>query len=77
MWVGDLLVTSICCDVLEAKQYQKEGSECDDLGPVQEYVEDRVNFDWAQGAVMFTQLVLIQSFQEKFGITCDMETMYT
>ena len=70
-WVDDLLVTGVRDDVRDAKQDLKGLFECDDIGPVQEYVGCKVEFDWAQGEAKFTQPVLIQSLRDEFGIVPD------
>ena len=45
--------------------------DCDDIGDLQEYVGCKVEHGKGRGMMKLTQLALIQSFQDEFGLEAD------
>ena len=42
--------------------------ECDNVGPLEEYVRCKIEVDWKAGTVKFMQLVFLQSFKDRFDL---------
>jgi len=68
-WVDDCFVCGKDKAVKDAKAKMMEEFDCDDLGPLQEYVGCKIDYNREEGWLRFTQPVLVQSFVDEFGIT--------
>lgn len=68
-WVDDLLVIGFPKSVAEAKEGMKEEFDCDDQGPMKEYVGCKIDCNMDERWMRITQPVLLQSFHDEFGVT--------
>ena len=68
-WVDDCFVCGKDKAVKDAKAKMMEEFDCDDLGPLQEYVGCKIDYNREENWLKFTQPVLVQSFIDEFGIT--------
>ena len=68
-WVDNLMVCGNKQGVNKAKQTMGELFECNNVGPVNEYVGCRVDIDQEKVMVKLTQPVQLQSFSDEFDLT--------
>ena len=54
--------------VAEAKKQMLEKFDCDEVGNMDEYVGCKIDRDWDEGSLRFTQPVMIQSFHDEFNL---------
>jgi hypothetical protein len=67
-WVDDCLCLGDEQQVQKSKEEMKEIFDCDDVGDMTEYVGCKIERDQNEGSLVFTQPVLIQSFQDEFEL---------
>ena len=67
-WVDNCFVCGPESEVKTAKAMMSKEFDCDDLGPLEEYVGCKIEYNKAEGWLRFTQPVLVQSFVDEFGI---------
>ena len=67
-WVDDCFVCGPEAEVKTAKAMMNAEFDCDNLGPLQEYVGCKIEYNKAEGWMRFTQPVLVQSLVDEFGI---------
>ena len=67
-WVNDCFVCDKEQAVKEAKAKLMEEFDCDDIGPLEEYVGCKIQYNKEEGWLKFTQPVLVQSFVDEFDI---------
>lgn len=68
-WVDDILSVGPKGVVLRKKsEFQKDHFECDDVGPLKEYVGCKIDRNWVERWMRITQPVQIQSFRDEFNL---------
>lgn len=67
-WVDDYLVVGPKDKVLEGKKEMMERFDCDEVGPLREYVGCKADYDVQGGRLKFTQPVMLQSFNDEFDL---------
>ena len=67
-WVDDCLVAGKEQGVLKAKASMMKLFDCDDVGPLKEYVGCKIDYDQEAGTMKLTQPVMIQSFKDEFEL---------
>ena len=67
-WVDDLLSCGKETEVKKGREELKKYFDLDEVGPVQEYVGCKVNYNKEEGYIHLTQPVLIQSFEDEFEL---------
>ena len=67
-WVDACLVVGKKEEVLKAKKKMMRRFDCDEFGPLKEYIGCKVDFNPNQGYVQLTQPVLLQSFADEFEL---------
>lgn len=67
-WVDDCLVTGSKEGIAIAKAKLMKKFDCDEIGNMDEYVGCKVDRDFAEGSIKFTQPVMLQSFKDEFDI---------
>eukprot|EP00957_Ditylum_brightwellii_P165711 12615256-Ditylum_brightwellii.AAC.1 len=67
-WVDDCMVAGSTSLVREAKKDMMLQFECDELGEMDKYVGCKVEQDRAARTIKLTQLVLLQSYSNKFKL---------
>ena len=70
-WVDDCLIAGEEEVVEKSKNDMMKLFDCDDIGELKEYVGCKVEHDRDKKTMRLTQPVMIQSFQDEFGITTD------
>ena len=68
-WVDDCLCVGPDEAVAESKKQLESRFDVDDLGPVQEYVGCKIDYDRQERAIKITQPVLLQSFEDEFELS--------
>ena len=71
LWVDDCLCLGPADAVKIATDAMKARFDCDDIGEMFEYVGCKVDRDYANRTVKFTQPVMVQSFRDEFDIEED------
>jgi hypothetical protein len=67
-WVDDCLVCGTKEGVRIAKEKLLKQFDCDVLGNMDEYVGCKIDRNWQDGSLRFTQPVMIQSFNDEFEL---------
>ena len=68
-WIGDLLVFNKCeACVLAEVQGIKEVFDVDDVGPLEDYLGCKLDFNWSVPYCRLTQPVLVQSMRDLHGV---------
>ena len=67
-WIDDNLVMGPKNEMKAEKQKFMEIFECDDVGPLEEYVGCKITINEEAGTVKFMQPVLLQSFKDEFNL---------
>lgn len=67
-WVDDCLCTGKDAGVQKGKEEFKTMFDCDDLGPLEEYVGCKIEYDREKRQMKLTQPVLLQSLEDEFEI---------
>ena len=70
-WVDDCMVGRHGQDPQKVKEKMKQLVNCNDSGEVMEYIGTKVDVDKDNRTIRLTQPVLIQSFEDKFGVTAN------
>jgi hypothetical protein len=65
-WIDDCMVWGPKSEVPNENQEFLKRFECDNVGPVEEYVGCKILKDETEGSITFTQPVMIQSFKGEF-----------
>ena len=65
-WIDDLLIVGSETDIAVTKEQLKKRFDCDDIGPLKEYVGCKI--ERTSDRIKITQPVLIQSFEDEFDI---------
>ena len=68
-WVDNCVVGDHGQDLQNKKEKMKKLFDCDNSGKVTEYIGTKVNIDKDAKTIRLTQPVLIQSFEDEFGVT--------
>ena len=70
-WIDDYLNAGTRNDIDESKAGMKKIFECEDLGPMTEYVGLKVEIDREDRSMRLTQPVILQSFEDEFDLPGD------
>jgi hypothetical protein len=68
-WVDDCLCAGNKAGVQLAKEAFKDHFEVDDVGPLEEYVGCKIEFDDSRDSMKLTQPILIQSLHDEYEIS--------
>ena len=69
--MDDCLIAGALSAVAIGKEETKSHFDCNNVGRMEEYVGCKVQYNASRCTMTLTQLVLLQSFQDKFGVTLD------
>ena len=67
-WIDECLVVESKEQVSQAKYELKRRFDCDETGNMDEYVGCKIERNWNERYLRFTQPVMIQSFSDEFNI---------
>jgi hypothetical protein len=67
-WIDDCLVVGNKGNVKKAKKKMTDRFDCDIIGNMDEYVGCKLERNWAERWIRFTQPVLIQSYSDEFEL---------
>ena len=67
-WVDDCLCIGPKEEVMKSKTELTTLFDCDDVGEFNEYVGCKLERDWSNRIIKFTQPVLLQSFEDEFDL---------
>ena len=70
-WVDDCLVVGPKEAMEKAKEEFQQRFDCDDVGGMDEYIGCKLERNWDEGWIKFTQPVLIQSLSDEFNLPED------
>ena len=76
-WVDNCLIASVLSIVAKAKEKMKLCFDCNNIGRMEEYVGCKVQYDAPKRSMMLTQPVLLQSFQDEFGVLLEGHVLAT
>ena len=65
-WIDDLLIFGKHEGILHYKKKITDLIDCDDIGPLTDYIGDKIEFNCDERWVRLTQPVLLQSFKDEF-----------
>ena len=69
-WIDDLLIFGKCEGVLHYKNKITDLIDCDDIGPLTDYIGNKIEFNHDEHCwVRLTQPVLLGSFKDEFTLT--------
>jgi hypothetical protein len=75
-WVDDLLSCGVENeDLKQGREAIKEHFSLDEVGPLEEYVGCKIEYNKEEGYIKITQPVLLQSFEDKFDLSDTKPTM--
>ena len=67
-WIDDYLYCGQEQDALQARDDMKKRFECDDVGPLEEFVGCKIEWNKEERWMRLTQPVLLQSFKDEFDL---------
>jgi hypothetical protein len=67
-WIDDCLVLGNKAGMQTAKEQMMMRFDCDEVGNMDEYVGCKLERNWDEGWIKFTQPVLLQSFHDEFDL---------
>ena len=67
-WIDDCFVCGHKSVVMTEKHELMKRFDCDDTGEAKEYVGCKINRDWKNRSVKFTQPILLQSYKDEFDL---------
>ena len=65
-WIDDCMCWGAKSVVMKENEEFMRRFNCDDVGEVREYVGCKIDRDWKNGSMKFTQPVMLQSFKDEF-----------
>ena len=68
-WVDDLITCGYKSKVLNEVDHMKQQFDCNDGGELNEYIGCKIKHNREEGWLKLTQPVLLQSFEDEFGVT--------
>jgi hypothetical protein len=71
LWVDDCLLIGHKEEVSKYKNMMQEYFECEDIGELKEYVGCKIDQNKKDKSLKISQLVIIGSFQDEFGVKPD------
>jgi Reverse transcriptase (RNA-dependent DNA polymerase) len=72
-WINDCIIVGSSQVVDRERQKMMQLFECDDVGPMEEYVGNKI--EMSEQRMKLTQPVLLQSFADEFGVKSSGESL--
>ena len=67
-WIDDIMICGNKEGVLHYKKLLTEKIDCDDVGPLTNYIGNKIDIDRKNCAMRITQPVLLRSFKDEFNV---------
>ena len=67
-WIDDIMICGNKEGVLHYKKLLTEKIDCDDVGPLADYIGNKIDIDCKNCSMRVTQLVLLRSFKDEFNV---------